>query len=242
MGTISQSQTGSLWDGWPLLLKSLSEFFQGAWGFVSLLDLINEHCPLHFNCIGSRGLCRPVHHIDPSISEECCADSGGMWSSVVMLKQRYLAENHQDSLQFHEVKMCEVCAEQGWTYQLLSLWLWYCFSVLTLVVNSLIEWSFYTCWFSLLSVNKELLNWRLFFHCKMLRSNSDWTHRNAYSSSIHNHTFLKFGTKAVKYPYYHLLKLQDNWLTMSKHILQLNFGVFNAVRCTCILNVKNLFL
>ena len=37
-----------------------------------------------------RGLCRPVHHINPSISEEHYANSGSVWSSVVMLKHLYL--------------------------------------------------------------------------------------------------------------------------------------------------------
>ena len=42
-----------------------------------------------------------------------CGSSGGVAS--------HPAETHQDSLQFHEEKMCEVCAEQRWTYQPLSL-------------------------------------------------------------------------------------------------------------------------
>ena len=80
----------SLWDGLPLLLKSNSQFFQVPWGIVSLLDLITEQCPHVFNWVDVRGLCRPVHHINPSISEERCANSGSVWSSVVMLKHLYL--------------------------------------------------------------------------------------------------------------------------------------------------------
>ena len=30
-------------------------------------------------------------------------------------------------------------------------------------------------------------------------------------SSMHDHTFLQFGTKAVEYPYYRMLKLKENW-------------------------------
>ena len=62
----------------------------GFLGVVSLLDLITEHCPHVFNWVEVRGLCRPVHHINPSISKECCTNSGRMWSSIVMLKHFYL--------------------------------------------------------------------------------------------------------------------------------------------------------
>ena len=62
----------------------------GSVGVVSLLDLITEQCPHVFNWVDVRGLCRPVHHYNPSISEECCANSGSVWSSVVMLKHLYL--------------------------------------------------------------------------------------------------------------------------------------------------------
>ena len=47
----------------------------GSLGGVSLLDLITEQGPHVFNWVDVRGLCRPVHHINPSISEECCANS-----------------------------------------------------------------------------------------------------------------------------------------------------------------------
>ena len=53
-------------------LKSNSLLFQVPWGIVSLLDLITEQCPHVFNWVDVRGLCKPVHHINPSISEECC--------------------------------------------------------------------------------------------------------------------------------------------------------------------------
>ena len=46
--------------------------------------------PTRFQLGYVRGLCRPVHHYNPSISKECCAISGSVWSSVVMLKHLYL--------------------------------------------------------------------------------------------------------------------------------------------------------
>ena len=62
----------------------------GSLGVVSLLDLITEQCPHVFNWVDVRGLCRPVHHYNPSISKEYCAKSGSVWSSVAMLKHLYL--------------------------------------------------------------------------------------------------------------------------------------------------------
>ena len=64
----------------------------------------------------------------------------GTWKNWLLLFRRSgkpFQRGHHDSLQFHEEKMFEVCAEQGWTYWVLSLWLWYCFNVPTLVVNCL---------------------------------------------------------------------------------------------------------
>ena len=79
----------SLWDGLPLLLKSHSQFFQVPWGLSRFLTLSLSTAYV-FNCFEVSGFCRPVHHISPSLSYECCTNSGSMRSSIVMLKHLYL--------------------------------------------------------------------------------------------------------------------------------------------------------
>ena len=46
---------------------------------------------------------------------------------------------------------------------------------------------------------------------------------------MRNYTFLQFGIRAVEYPDDYMLILQENWLTMSWQMLQLNFGAFLMV-------------